>query len=110
MFWEQENDALNSAVSNWMAQNCFDKILRYFLLVDNFNLGENVSVPKVTPSYGLLKKKFAEALINNLINNFVWMDLCYLIMGDIWPNSTSKEILSNFVIRLQGFSWKFGSM
>ena len=61
MYWEQENDALNSAVSDWMAQNCFDKILWYFLLVDNFNLDENGSVSKVTPSYDLFKKKFAEA-------------------------------------------------
>ena len=78
MCWKQENDVLNSAVTDLIVQNCFGEIVGY--LADYFNLEF-----QFIPFYDFLNKKFVKDF--NLINNFVLMNLYYLIMGDTWPRS-----------------------
>lgn len=47
MYTEQVKDVLNCAVSDLMAQNGFDEILRYLHLAGNSNLNENEKLAKV---------------------------------------------------------------
>ena len=47
MYTEQVKDVLNCAVSDLIAQNGFDEILRYLHLAGNSNLNENEKLAKV---------------------------------------------------------------
>ena len=98
MYTERVKDVLNCAVSDLMAQNGFDEILRYLHLAGNSNLNENEKLAKVF-DHSTICWILCLFKLFNLMNNFVLTNLYYLTMGDIRLNSTSKESPSRLVIR-----------
>ena len=60
IYWEQEKDVLNCAISGLTSQNRFDEVLRYLHLADKYNPQENDKPEKVRPFY-MMNKKFLQA-------------------------------------------------
>ena len=60
MYWEQESDVLNCAISDLVSRNQFHEVLRYLHQADNHNLQEKGKLIKVRPFYDMINKKFLQ--------------------------------------------------
>jgi len=58
MYWEQQPDVLNEAVSRAMTRKKFEDILRYFHIADNKALAENDKYAKVRPLLAALNERW----------------------------------------------------
>lgn len=58
MYWQQEDDVMNVAVSSVMARNRFEEILQYLHVADNMCLGAGDKVAKVRPLLAALNERF----------------------------------------------------
>lgn len=60
MYWEQQDDVLNVAISSSMNRARFETIMRYLHLADNDDLNANDKYAKVRPLFDLLNKRFMD--------------------------------------------------
>jgi hypothetical protein len=58
MYWEQQPDVLNAAVSNAIPRKRFEDILRYLHVADNKSLGEGDKFSKVRPLVSQLNERW----------------------------------------------------
>ena len=58
MYWEQEDDVLNLAVSSAMSRARFETFMRYLRLADSEQLAPNNKYSKMRPLFDLLNRRF----------------------------------------------------
>ncbi|MGH0137467.1 UNVERIFIED_CONTAM: hypothetical protein FKN15_024609 [Acipenser sinensis] len=58
MFWENENDVTNQAVTQGMSINRFEEIMSNIHCADNTNLPQGDKLGKMRPVFDLLNKRF----------------------------------------------------
>lgn len=58
MYWEQNNDVHNAAVSSAMARNRFEEIMQYLHVADNASLSAADKMAKIRPLYAMLNERF----------------------------------------------------
>ncbi|KAK1171474.1 piggyBac transposable element-derived protein 3-like [Acipenser oxyrinchus oxyrinchus] len=58
MFWENENDVINQAVTQGMSINRFEEIMSNIHCADNTNLPQGDKLGKMRPVFDLLNKRF----------------------------------------------------
>ena len=95
MWWEQESDVLNCAISVLMSQNQFDEVLRFLYLTDNYNLQEKTSWRKC--DHFMIRWIFYKH--SEWKKTFMSTNWSFHITARIQPNNISRENLSNFGIR-----------
>ena len=57
LYWEQQSDVFNEAVSSAISRNRFDQLFRFLHLCDNDVPGENDTFWKLRPFYNLINKR-----------------------------------------------------
>ncbi|GFS04439.1 PiggyBac transposable element-derived protein 3 [Elysia marginata] len=58
MYWEQQDDCHNSAISKTMSRNRFELLMRYIHVADNNKLIAGDKFAKIKPLYNLLNERF----------------------------------------------------
>lgn len=60
MYWEQQNDVNNAAISSTMSRNWFEEILQYLHVSDNNLLTPGDKMAKVRPLFTMMNERFLQ--------------------------------------------------